>query len=414
MSYKVRKMSTDFMFDFLPSFYKEQFINADGVNVLTPLFEQYTSCMGDALFQAQQLAWVPYLEKCPIVIKEYYKTIDIRESNKYDMNAYIIENDIIGFDTICFDGNLQVSIPFTFTTNYDAVTKTKYIEFSDSFDPRVNTLYAKLCYRNKNILENTFGRLLNYIPEFLYTEYSEDYVQERETYRNQLIALLYCSVNGQSFNAIEKSLSIFLGLQYAPFDAIVMSNTGDTITLENIKTGNLQTIYGNINSSLNIGLKINKYDILENNIFYLYDMYSDPARFAQYLTAEYSDNLLTLLNIDTENNEQYAHLNYDSLIIFDGGNIYWDMGNNSGVDSAVQEGTEYLNYPEYGTVNNFTLYTDGRFNDQKVYEMFRNVFIIEFLDHQYNNNLTKINYFLTRFKPIYSKYLIYNPSSQEG
>ena len=406
-------MSTDFMFDFLPSFYRDFMVDSNGVNVLTPLFEQYTNYMSDALFQTQQLSWVPYLEKCPIVIKEYYKTIDIRESNKYDMNAYIIENDIIGFDTICFDGSLQIPITFTFTTNYDAVTKTRYIEFSDSFDPRVNTLYVKLCYRNKNILENTFGRLLNYIPEFLYTEYSEDYVQERETYRDQLIALLYCSVNGQSFSTIEKSLSIFLGLQYAPFDAIVRDNTGDTITLEDIKTGNLQTIYGNINYLLSIGTSLNKYDILENSIFYLYDMYSDPARFTQYLVAEYSENLLTLLNIDTENNEQYAHLNYDSLVVFDGNNIYWDMGNNTGIDINRSQDW-YVNYPYYGVQNSTGDFLDTRFDNQKVYEMFRNVFIIEFLDHQYNNNLTKINYFLTRFKPIYSKYLIYNPSSQEG
>ena len=89
------------------------------------------------------------------------------------------------------------------------------------------------------------------------------------------------------------------------------------------------------------------------------------------------------------------------------------MGNNTGIDINRSQDW-YVNYPYYGVQNSTGDFLDTRFNDQKVYEMFRNVFIIEFLDHQYNNNLTKINYFLTRFKPIYSKYLIYNPSSQEG
>lgn len=401
-----------FMFDYLPSFYRNFMVNDNGQNILLPLFEQYANAIGDALYQSQQLSSALYLNTCPIVTKEYFKIINIKESNKVGINSYKIESDIIGFSQIYYDVNFNIEIEASFNIYNNSSDNSKYITFNSNLDSRTNILYAKYCYKDKQLLKNIFGKLLNYQPNFDFMEYGENFINTQENYRNQLLAILYNSIKGQSIDVIAKSLSIFLGLKYAPFNAIVRDNSGTSITLENIKTGNLQTINGNIKSNLIIGTVLNKYDILENDIFKIYDIYSDPARFTQYIIGNKSAILLNLLNIDIANQEQYAFLTYDSMVSFDNSNIYWDMGNNTGVSHTVPVGATNYPLPTFSSVlNNFSNYNDSRFDSQKIYEMFRNIFIIQMVNNTSSETLTEITTFLNRFKPIYTNFLLFNAPS---
>lgn len=414
-------MSTNFMFDFLPSFYRDFMVNENGVNVLEPLFTQYANCMGDAIYQAQQLASAPYLEKCPIVIEEYYKAIDLRQSNSLGNNRYKVESDIVGIYDLYYDGALTQLFNYNFFNyfiGHDEANNIRYIEFSQPLDPRITTLYADKVYKDKFLLRDIFGKLLNYEKTFTFKEYWDDqFLIEYEKYRNQLLGILYTSVNGQSLESISKGLSIFMGLSYAPFDGIVKSVNGLDVTIEDFKTGKEQSVRCFIfpKDTLYVGTILKKYDIIDSDQFYLYDMYSDPARFTQFIIALNSENLLNLLisNQSISDNERYAHLTFDSLNVFDGDNLYWDMGNNDGIDLNVPSGNNEIQPPESGLLTNFSNFNDTRFDSQKIYEMFRNLFIIQCSIHDGEGGQSEfliedLDYFLTRLKPIYTKYLVDN------
>lgn len=403
---------SNFIFDFLPSFYRDFMKDENGDNILLPLFNQYANTMGDAVSQAQQIANVLYLEKCPLFIKEYFKTVDIRSSNKYADNCYFIDSNIISFDGLFYDS--AFTIPVTnFAVKHDISNNIRYIEFSSALNIIANTLYSPSCTKDKNILQDIFGNLLDYkplIPSNYHTttvyNYTTNYnllVSELEIYRNQLIALMQGLVHGPTYQNMQNSLAIFIGLKYCPFDGIVKSNDGSSIILEDILTEKLITLTGNIDTSLTVGTLVAKYTIVENLNFKLYDIYSDPARFTQYILYNKSENLLDLLNIDTANNEAYAYLNYDSIITFDGDNIYWDMGNNTGVSHTAPGNASNYSHPGISTLNRFDDYTDSRFNNQKIYEMFRNLFIIELPN---SNNINNITYFLNRIKSKFTKFKI--------
>ena len=342
-----------FIFDYLPSFYRDFLINENEENILLPLFTEYAKATNDAFFQAQQLSFAPYLDKCPIAIKEYYKIIDTNTSNYLSGYGYKIESDIIGYSDLYYDSTFQRTVSSTYALTRHSSNGNTYINFSPSLDLKTKSIYAKFCYKQKNLLKDIFGKLLNYQPTFSFKQYGTDFITEQENYRTKLLAYLYCSVNGQTLDSVTKSLSIFLGLKYAPFNAIVRESSGTSITLEDISTGNLTTISGNIKSSLSIGSVLNKYDILENDIFKIYDIYSDPARFTQYILANKSQNLLNLLNIDTDNNEKYAFLTYDSLTAYDANNLYWDMGNNTGISHNPPVDASIYPLPPANLLTNF-------------------------------------------------------------
>lgn len=398
---------SQFIFDFLPSIYKDFFVNENGNNILLPLFDQYTKCVGDLIFQAQQINNMSYLEKCPIYIKEYYKTIDVKFSNKYTKfsNSYIIEDSIIGFSELYYDSLFTIPVTTSFSINKDDENVT-YITFDQPLNITTNTIFTEYCIHNKNTLKDTFGKLLNYQPNFPFMEFGEDYINTYEKYRSQLIALSMGLIKGQTVQNIKQSLGMFLGLKYSPFSAIVRNNDGSSIILENVLDGSLQTIYGNINSTYLPGALVDKFEILENYDYKIYDMYLEPARFTQYILSNYSEKLLELLSIKTNDNEKYAYLSFDSIISFDANNIYFDMGNNTGINHDIPINATEYSFPT-PLVTNFSAYNDSRFQSQKIYEMFRNLFILEFLNSEYQETVDNAKYFLSRIKPIYTKFLIY-------
>ena len=357
-------MNVDFLFDYLPSVYKDQLVDADNNNVLIPLFTQYTNCIGSMIYETQQLSQAPYLQTCPLFIKEYYKTIDVSVANNIGGNNYAIESSIIGFSDLYYDGNLTslACSASNFTINNNTATGIRYITFPAPFDPKVITLFAKTCYHQKNLLYNIFGKLLNYQPVLSFIQYGSDYLTQQQNYKNQLLGLLYSSVKGQTVESITTGLSIFLDLQYNPYSSsIIRNNTTSSITLENSLDGTLTTINGNIDTTLTIGTVIPQYTILEIKNFILYDQFTDPARFTQFILSNGSQYLLSLLNIDIADQEKYAHLDFDTNLYYDDSNLYWDMGDNTGVSQILPSDATIYTLPSAGLVTNFSSYNDSRF-----------------------------------------------------
>jgi hypothetical protein len=364
------------------------------------------------IYETQQLSQAPYLETCPLFIKEYYKTVDVSVGNNIGGNNYAIESSIIGFSDLYYDGNLTslACSASNFTINNNSVTGVRYITFPAAFDPRVITLFTKTCYHQKNLLYNIFGKLLNYQPVFSFLQYGTEFLTQQQNYKNQLLGLLYTSVKGQTLESINIGLSIFLNLQYSTINGTVRNLTTTSITLESSSDGTLTTITGNIDSTLTVGTIIPKYTILETKNFNLYDQFADPARFTQFILANGSQYLLSLLNIDVTDQEKYAHLDFDSNLYYDDANLYWDMGDNTGVSHTLPGDATIYSLPSAGLITNFSSYDDSRFQSNKIYEMFRNLFILEFTTNQSTQTITNVANFLNRFKPLTSKYIIYNPS----
>ena len=83
-------MSSEFLLDYIPSFFTRHFQNENGDNLLLPLIDQYVNLYGDATYQAIQLRQMMSFEKCPFLIHETNITIDTRISNQYtDANGRI-------------------------------------------------------------------------------------------------------------------------------------------------------------------------------------------------------------------------------------------------------------------------------------------------------------------------------------
>lgn len=399
----------NFLLDYLPSFYSDYLVDENGDNLLEPLFDNQIALMGDAIFQAQQIARMPYLEKAPSLFIETYVSIDISESNIY-LDGYKIDSNIIGYSDIYLDSKysimaLQVG---DYDIKHDVMTGQRYIVpngWSTAARPDVIVLFAKYCYRDYKTLQNTFGFLTDYkinIPDFntsvssqydiVYNDINAAYVN----YKNQLLGLCYTIFHGSTFNSLNKGLSIFLGLKYAEFDAIVLENSSNTLILQDLSTSDKTTITStNLRSDLTVGTKVFKYDILEAQTFEIFDIFSEPAKFTQLVLCNEAELLLSLLNINTSDNEKYASIKYDSVIHYDDVNLYMDMGNNTGSDNTFPvDATDYAS-PFDSLVTNFSDWNDSRFLNEKIYEMFRGLL---FVTHTNLEDADKIKLFFEKNK----------------
>ena len=158
-----------------------------------------------------------------------------------------------------------------------------------------------------------------------------------------------------------------------------------------------------------IGKRVYKYDILQIQHYKVYDIFSDPARFTQLLLQNSGAILLSLLAIDIANKEKYASLFFDKNILFDAPDLYWDMGDNTGISHTPTDATVYPEVWTNSLITNFSAYVDSRWDSQKLYEMFRNVFIIE-LDSSLQSSISTLRPFisilLNIIKSSKTKYLI--------
>jgi len=415
-------MSIDFMYDYLPSFYKKQFKDANGNSLLEPLMNVWEMLYGDAVYQAMQIRQLVNFEKCPLLIHETNITIDVTLANKY-RNGYKIDSEIVWLDSIYLDAAFTSAIQVA-TVYYDSATETKYVIFQDAFQGFMqDCVFVKACYKDKQILNRVYGELLSYsvdilsdsVNGFVYNELIEvsltDYLVSYNKYRTKLLALMYGLVMGPTTKVIDTAIEMWLGSVFSTVDGTIRDLETTSITIELDSDHSLLTIQtSTVNSTFNIGDHISKYQILEMPKHLMYDIYSNPARFTQRLLASpdgtstnAAGGLISLLYIDTPNKEAYAYLKFDSGLDWDNPNLFWDMGNNSLIP-VIAPGN-IISLPEDGSlVTNFTGWTDLRFNNQKIYEMFRNVSVIELVN---TFTYADIQYLVERLKPTYVKIFQY-------
>jgi hypothetical protein len=407
--------NSQFILDYLPSFYKNFITDSDGNNLLSPIFDIYYNAMGDAVSQGQQIAMVPFIESCDPIIIEFFSTIDVTEDNRY-LDGYIIDSEIIKLEGLYLNGNLTRTIIGTFDIKHDISNHIRYIVFNTSLPLTQSTIFVQKVYRDKQILQNIWGNLINYqkqIPD--YNTLSDGFIvdynsikSQLDLYKSQLIALVYGLINGPTIYTIYNGLGIFLGYKYAPFDGVIIEKQTNLLILESTDgTKNYTITPTNVKSDLNIGSKIKKYELLEEPFIKICDIVNDPAFFTQFILEGQAQKYLTLLNIDTSNNEQYAHLTFDSTISYDDMGLFWDMGNGTDVVQDLTGTTTIaqLNQNLIATVNRFDTWVSPLFEDQKLYEMFRNIFIVYKL-HTLSNESDLIKIYLDRIKPKWTKYIL--------
>jgi hypothetical protein len=381
----------------------------DGNNLIAPIFDIYLNSISDAIFQGQQIGAVPFIELCDPIIVELFSTIDVTINNKY-LDGYIIDNEIIKLEGLYLDGNFTKPVLGTYSIKHNISNNIRYIVFDTQLPLTQSNIFIQKVYRDKQILQNIWGNLINYkkqIPD--YNTLSDGFIvdftsiqSDLISYKNQIIALYYGLINGPSINSMRNGLGIFLGLKYATFDGIVTDlSSGVTIeSLDRLTTYNAPCIP---RTDLIIGSLVKKYDLLEQPTYTFYDIYNNPAAFTQILLEGQADKYFTLLNIDTANQEQYAHLTFDSTISFDDVNIYWDMGNGTGLVKDLTGTTLTPKYDPLTPETRFDSWVSPLFNNEKIYEMFRNLFIVR-VDSATNAN-ADFTYYLNRIKPIWTKYI---------
>lgn len=403
------------IFDLLPTFYRDIFVDGNGRSLLLPLLQQYANYSGDMFYRMQQTASVRSLESCPVVIEEVIKTIDV--SVPIGTNTFVINPSIVAFSQLYYDYTLTNPVSIAYTINVNEVDNKASITFASPIDTRYNTLYAQYAYRNPNLLRDLYGKLFGY--QTIVYDYSSlaNFVSGVELYRQKLLAIQFGVKHSSNISNIAKAISLWLGYIYAPCDGFVNSISSDHIGIQDPKTGSTYTLtaIGQINVvSYYIGKAVSKYDILQYANFEVYDIFSNPARFTQMLLCNSGAILLDLLNIDLSKGEKYASLFFDKGLNFDTPNLYFDMGDNTGVSHIPTDATVY---PETWLdifITNFSGYTDIRWNNQILYELFKNLFIIEFdlsLQPQIEDLRLSLPILLDRIKPQRTKYLIPTPST---
>jgi len=396
-------VNQDFIFDFLPSFYKERMVDANGANVLAPLFEEYAKFISDLLMQAQQISLGRSLELCPTYIKEMFKTLDIRDSAR-DPKA-LSQQFSIDPRTICFDGffydvnfTKPVLSPYTITRN--AITNTASLQFSEPFDKGYPTLYVRNVYWNPHLLRDLYGRLAKDINVvYDYTSLAA-FVDATEKYRRRLLGIFFGLRNISTIPNIEIALGMYLGLKHAPVSGTVHSVTSKKMEIRE-PDGNIVAVESASRMDViryPVGTAVSKYSIVEEMPYLVYDFYSNPARFTQYLLCEKGATLLWLLRINKSQNEKYAFLNYDAGLNYDDG-LFWDMGDNTDFDATPVNVVDYPR-PAIELCHRFDGYSDARFNSAKIYEMFGNMFIVEIGDSAINR--AAVADFMDRIKPAHT------------
>jgi len=413
---------TNIIYNYLPSFYQNVLVDSDGSPILDPLFNNYANCMGDAYYQALQISKVPYLESAPLFFKETYKSIDTKSSNKYN-NGYKIDNAIIYFNKIYLDGLFTTAYNGSWKIYHDIENDIRYIVFFNLSNNPVflnqDYMFVDYCYNDLKSLQNTYGFLLQHIkniPDYnnqsspLLINFSDinlKYIQ----YKNELLGILYLRMFGPTIKALNTMAGLFIGLPYSTVDGIIRSKDSTNLYVQDNITGKIIQFTIDATSNYSIGQKISKYDILQNSLPYrIYDLFGNPARFTQILISGYMSKVLKYLTLSYSDNEKDASLNYDSLINWDDSNIFWDMGNNTGTDLSIPfdiVAPDVLAYYD-NNLTQFNTWYDSRFGSNPtdvIYEMFRNIFILE--QHDSSIISDTLMGFINSIIPIYTKCILY-------
>jgi effector-binding domain-containing protein len=409
------QMSSHPVFNFIPSFYRDQLIDEYGQSLIEPLFNEYAKYLGDRYYSLQQCSLVRSLDSCPTYIEEICKVIDLSEDNR-DKNSrgqrFFIDSSIVAFDGLYYDVDFNVKCNFPYTVYSNELDNFACICFDPPIDAKqIGKLYAHIAYHNYHLLRDVWGKLLNY-RNVNYYSVNGNFFESCDAYKARLIGLLSGLMNASTPSNLKKSISLFIGLTHAPIDGIIKSVFGNEVTIQNIDR-EVKVNCKKFNAiKFHVGSELNKYDILDEEPFEVYDIFSDPARFTQYVLSNYGELLYNdILKIDINKGEKYAFLLFDNNLNFDEDGLYFDMGDNSGISNIAEPGTSNYTKPSQGLVNNFKSYTDSRINNAKIYEMVRNLFIVDSLAGlnylpNYLTLLNDIKYLIRRIKPSRCKCIV--------
>ena len=392
------------VFNFIPAFYKNQIVNENGYSLLEPLFNEYSKYLGDCYYRLQQCSLIRSIDLCPSVVEEIYKVIDLSEDNR-DKNSrgqrFFIDPSIVAFDALYYDAGLSVKCNATYSIQINELDGFTCICFDPPIDAKeIRKLYAYRAYHNYNLLRDIWGKILNHAyPQYSYSSL-DAFISSCELYRSKLIGLLFGLMNASSLANIKKSVSLFTGLTHAPMNGLIKSIDGNVISIQDFDSEVTVTCKEFNSSKFHVGSEVGKYDILDIERFMVYDIFSDPARFTQYILSNNGEVLYNqILNIDINNNEKYAALLFDDNLSFDGDGLFFDMGNNTGISHDVAPGTTNYDKPWVALVDNFKNYTDSRIDNFRLYEMLRNIFIVEFETKPQDDVLQEIGQLIHRIKP---------------
>lgn len=400
---------SSFILNFLPDFYKNNIVSEDGRSLLTPIFDNFVNAMGDQLYQAQQISILPYLFKTKFYIEETFKTIDTSNSNRYK-TGYKIDNSIIKFDGLYYDGKFTLLCNISYTIYHDIAKDIRYIVFASQINQ--DTIFVKSCRKDLKTMQKIFGVLLQHVVEIpdmslATSDYVISYLDIESLYKkyyNELIAIQYGLVNGPSLTVLNNMVGIYSNLPYSPFDGIIINIDGNSVTIKDNNSTDIVTLTcTHINPTFYLGQRITRFTILEKPCYRFLTLYDNPARFASYLLGYWGLLTNNLLYLNKADKEKDASLYFDSQISWDDLGVCWDMGHNYGDSTSPTD----INQPYIPSWNNNdsrfifnpyfvdTGFVDPGFVDgdtQQIYEMFRNIIIFEYTDSNISSNYDVLNF----------------------
>jgi len=400
------------MLRLLPSFFANHFADDKGRRFADPFIELQTMAVEDTLQRATDIMKIMNIDECPNVLKEMYKAFEINGVR------VPIDKSIIHIGELYVDPKFQALYNKPFRLKHDVFNETRFIEF-DEKPPY--TLYAKEVVIDTYPVIEFYGKLLGYTPAI--KQYSNiiqngiypldyEYIDvQLKAARREIFALLYIRMKGATQDNLTNFISAVLGYPTAPMDGVITELTQNSITIDTNGVVNTFYVSGPTNSKFHLGYNLKKFEGLCDPPVYVYDFYSDPARFIQTLLANKSEALVGLLNIDREKLEDYAALFWDSELSFDQTpEIYYEMGDHRLLENLpnVPPSPAYkLPVNTNQVASDFTDFKDNRFTSVPTYsitEMFSGVTIIESHDKKHND---KLNAFLPMVKQTFTKFLTF-------
>ena len=426
-------MSSQFLYELIPSFYQTHLVDEEGNRLLDVFFNLYSTFVGEALSQARVNYLNINLETAQPFLFKHLLTAEFDESfndqvkgSNYTSayNYKLNDQSIIKINS--FNG-LNVASEIM----YSHELQQRYL----SIDASTLQLPPQILYFNEAICQTfaleAWGNLLKYPGEVvleppflkdgkLYSSLNFDNASIfYSQYQKQLLGLAYGLWNPSTVEHMLRAIGIYYGFPYAKENCIVVNNDFGDLVVE-YQNGTIEKFgehdFAYILKSLPVGTTLEKYELLceHSNICSIWDIHNKPYAFTQTLLSSNAEKLLNLLTIDTANKEEYGTLNFDAGLEWDGTELYWDMGNNTGVDLSVPPEATFFPEPpsepnvEADFVTNFSSWNDSRFTTpSRIYEMFRNVFIIN-IGQKLAIRLTGYSQadfikFINRIKPVYTK-----------
>lgn len=366
--------------NYLPSFYYNELQNINnGQNDLAPLFNTFNEILSNALFDSVQLLNTNLsLERSN---KYTYKYLKLIKFNIYKQIANFIQIEldegILEIEQLSKDANFSTTISKdSYSLLY--VDGKHILEINKNEFSNNKILPTYLYAKNITLKYSTTLYKYNLFNETKWEVFNDDKELYDINYRFSL-ALHFALRSGSSIKHIEQAIAILEGYLYSRHSGKIVKIEGSTLFLQDenkvihkYTKGEHETFCVNINDY------VNKYDLLETHSTKLTSFIDDPNTWVNDPNLEKYYKYL-LIHTTKEPDVEYANLNFDTALEFDGTDLVFDMGTNTHTET----------YPTF------------------LQEAFRNIFIVTIDSTKTNQNLTPfINKLLKLSKPIYVDYIL--------